>query len=281
MRALWTAAGGTALTMLACLLAGAPSAARAQEKPAGEDAPERTPGERRAAAEDLFTHLDKNRDARLRGDELPAPSWLERFDRDGDDEITKKEMFTIVARGPGFDRLFVLRDPRARARSALRQFDQDKDGFVAAGEYPGNDKAFRKVDRNHDDRLEWKELVRLAEREIEDIRKRTKSPGRYDFLNLFDLDNDRRVSLNEYDGPARSFRKYDENGDGIVDYYEIYPNKRPKGMERVAPEDLNVIATLDANDDGRVGRDEWKGSQAAWKRLDRNGDGWITTADAR
>ena len=245
--------------------------------------PERTPEERHAAAEELFARMDKNRDLELKGDEIPKPAWLERFDRDGDDRISKKEMLEIVDRGPGLDRLFLLRDVRARARNALAQFDQDKDGLVSAEEYPGNDKAFKKADRNNDEQLEWKELLRLAEKELEDIQKRMKSPGRYDFLNLFDINGDRQVTANEYDGPARAFRKYDENADGVVDYYEIYPDKRPDQMEQRGPEpeDLNVIATLDANDDGRVGRDEWKGSEAAWKRLDRNGDGWITIADAR
>jgi Ca2+-binding EF-hand superfamily protein len=247
-----------------------------------QDKPKRAE-ERRAAAEELFERLDKNRDLALEGDEVPKPSWLERYDRNGDDKITKKEMLEIVDRGPGLDRLFLLRDIRARARNALAQFDQDQDGLVSLEEYPGDDKAFKKVDRNRDEQLEWKELTRLAERELDDIRKRMKSPGRYDFLNLFDINGDRKVTQREYDGPARSFRKYDENSDGTVDYYEIYPDRRPTEMEarRPEPEDLNVISTLDANDDGKVSREEWKGSAAAWKRLDRNNDGWITTADAR
>jgi len=235
----------------AALLAALSPAVRAQEAP---KAPERTPEERRKDAEELFARFDKNRDLTLKGDEIPAPGWLERYDRDGDDEITKKEMLEIVDRGPGYDRLFLLRDPRARARNAGNQFDQDKDGFVSAEEYPGDA-----------------------------LRRRMKSPGKYEFLALFDLNYDRQVTLAEYDGPTRAFRKYDENADGVVDFYEIYPERRPEAMERQGPEpeDLNVLSTLDANGDGRVGRDEWKGSAAAWKRLDRNGDGWITTADAR
>lgn len=255
-------------------------AARAQDEP---KAPERTPEERRKDAEELFARFDRNRDLALEGDEVPAPGWLERYDRDGDDEISKKEMLEIVDRGPGFDRLFLLRDPRARARNAANQFDQDKDGFVSAEEYPGDADVFERFDRNRDGKLEWKELLRLADEEIDDLRKRMKSPGKYEFLALFDLNYDRQVTLAEYDGPARAFRKYDENSDGVVDFYEIYPERRPEAMERQGPEpeDLNVLSTLDANGDGRVGRDEWKGSPAAWKRLDRNGDGWITTADAR
>jgi Ca2+-binding EF-hand superfamily protein len=259
----------------------APGLADHHEEPQKKAGP--SDEERREAALRFFQNLDKNRDNVVKGAEAPADWFLNRFDRDGDDTVTKKELVEIIDRGPGLDRLWILRDPRARALNARNQFDQDKDGLVAAAEYPGDAKVFKKMDRNRDDHLEWKELVRLATAEIEDIRKRAKSPGKYDLLPLFDLNYDRKVTAQEYDGPSRSFRKYDENGDGVVDEYEIYPERRPMNMEEVGPrpEDLNVISTLDSNEDGRVSREEWKGSQAAWKRLDRNGDGWITVADAR
>ena len=265
-------------TLLPLLLLAAVAAA--QEAP---PRPAPTPQERRATAEDLFARHDRNRDLRLAGVEIPDAGWLERFDRDGDDVIAKREMLHVVDRGPGFDRLFVLRDPRARARNARGQFDQDKDGLVSREEYPGDPRAFEKADRDRDGKLEWKELVRMAGQELEDIRRRTKSPGKYEFFELFDLNYDRLITLAEYDGPARSFRQVDENGDGVVEYYEIYPELRPDRMARARPEpeDLTVIATLDADGDGRVSRAEWKGSAAAWKRVDRNGDGWLTTADAR
>ena len=254
---------------------------RADEDAAGRAPP--TPEERRASAESIFKNLDKNRDLRLVGDELPAAAWLDRFDRDGDDEITKKEMLEIVDRGPGYDRLFVTRDPRARANNALAQFDQDKDGKVAKAEYPGDERTFEKADRNRDGFLERRELLRMAHDEIDDLRKRARSPGKYEFLGLFDLNGDRQVVQQEYDGPARTFRRLDENGDGVVDYYEIYPDRRPMEREEAPPqpEDITAQRALDTDEDGRVSRAEFKGTDAAWRRLDRNGDGWITAADAR
>jgi Ca2+-binding EF-hand superfamily protein len=47
------------------------------------------------------------------------------------------------------------------------------------------------------------------------------------------------------------------------------------------PEDLTILETMDKNKDGKVTREEFKGTDDAFKRLDKNGDGVITIADAR
>ena len=78
----------------------------------------------------------------MKGDESPADWFLNRYDKNGDNQVKKTEMLSIVDRGPGLDRLWLLRDPRARANNALRQFDQDKNGTVALSEYPGDKNTF-------------------------------------------------------------------------------------------------------------------------------------------
>ena len=235
--------------------------------------------ERLAALEKQFGTIDKSRDGKLRGEEIPK-GWLARFDRSGDDTVTKKEFLTVMARPEGFRRLLILRDVRARAMSAMR-FDRDKDGLVSSEEFAGDRNAFKKYDRNKDGHHEWKELLRQAGDQLDDLKKRAKNPSRYEMLDLFDLNYDRQITKAEYDGPSRAFRKYDENDDGVVDYYEA--TGRMMGGEAPAPtlEDANVIKSMDTNEDGRVSREEWKGTEAAWKRMDKNGDGWISIADAR
>ena len=275
----------TVILGVLCACMAVPALAQETKKKGWKKAGERTPEERRLQYEQLFARMDKNRNNVLKGDELPekqAIHWLNRFDRNGDDEIRKTEYMEIVDRGPGLDRLFITRDTRARVNDAMRQFDRDQDGVVTAEEYPGNKNVFKKADRNKNDQLDRKELARLANAELDDIRKKMKSPSRYEFLTIFDLNRDNQVTANEYDGPARAFRKFDENGDGTVGYYEIYP-ERMMDMEarKPEPQNMNVVTALDANDDGRVSREEFKGTPAAWKRLDRNNDGWITSADAR
>jgi len=271
---------GLALVLVAVPTVSNTAIAQEKGKPAKDS---RTPEERRAAAEKLFKKLDKNRNNSLSVDELPsAKPWLDRFDRNGDDVIRKKEMLTVIGRGPGLDRLFIVRDERARANNALSQFDQDKNGTVSAMEYPGNKNSFKRADRNKNDELEWKELIRMAADELDAIRKKMKSPSRYEFLIIFDLNGDRKISANEYDGPARTFRKFDTNSDGTVGYYELYPDRMMEMTKRKpAAEDMNIVGALDKNEDRRVSREEFNGTPAAWRRLDRNRDGWITSADAR
>jgi Ca2+-binding EF-hand superfamily protein len=141
---------------------------------------------------------------------------------------------------------------------------------------------FKGADRDKDGQLSPKELLRLAKEELESIEKQLKNPSRYDLRTLFDLNGDRQITSDEYDGPRRAFDEVDADRDGILSYDELYPERM---MERTPvkpqPEDKNVIESMDADADGRVSREEFKGTDAAWKRLDRNRDGYLTASDSR
>lgn len=242
--------------------------------------PQAKAAEAERAAAERFTKLDRSGDGSLRGAEAPE-GFLARFDRDGDDVITRAEYLEVLRRPERLRRLLPMRDARARAAQALRGFDADKNGSVAREEYPGADHVFRSADRNRDGALSAAELLALAHDELADVRKRMRSPGRTEFLTLFDLDGSNDVTHDEYDGPAASLRKFDTDDDGTVTYAELYPER----SERREPEErtagANAVAQLDKDDDGRVSRTEFPGSDAAWRRLDRNGDGWITVTDGR
>lgn len=234
----------------------------------------------------LFAARDKTRDGNLDPavDDIPA-AWLEVYDLDGSDKITKKEFMEIWTH-PVLEAAHPMRHPRPRARNALRQFDQDKNGLVEAAEYPGGETVIKRFDRDKDGALDFKELLALAEVELEGIRKQMKSANRYEFRQIFDLNYDGKIIRAEYDGPARTFSKFDENGDGEVTYYELYPERR-RDAERAAaeaskekPRTTTVLAAMDTDGDGRVSREEFKGTDAAWQRLDENRDGWLTGADA-
>jgi Ca2+-binding EF-hand superfamily protein len=270
----------------ALLFLAAPLAAGDEPMKDGKPAPDtRTKAEVAADAKDQFTRADTNGDGYLKGDEIPK-GWLERYDMDGDGRISRAEFMEISERPPKLRHLTPMRDPIARARFDMASFDKNKDGLIQKEEYPGDQVKFRAFDKNKDGALSLEEVTAMAEEEIAEIRKKMKNPNRYDFLVLFDSDKDNNVSLDEYDGPMDVFKKFDKDGDGVVTYDELYPEKmaeRMKKYEETAPrpEDLTILETMDKNKDGKVERSEFKGTDDAWKRLDRNGDGVITIADAR
>ena len=256
-----------------------------EEKPAAET---RSKGEILADAQKHFAQADANADGYLKGDEI-VKGWLERYDLDADGKISRTEFVEISTRPPKLRHPTPMRDAVARARQNMAFFDKNKDGIIQKDEYPGDQTKFREYDKNRDDALSLAETTAMAEEEIADIRKKMKSPNRYEFLTLFDSDKDNNVSLDEYDGPTAEFKRYDKDGDGVVTYEELYPEKMAEKMRKYdkgeamgpKPEDLSILETLDANKDGKVARDEFKGNDDAWKRLDRNGDGVVTIADAR
>jgi Ca2+-binding EF-hand superfamily protein len=265
--------------------AGALAASAALGDDAKPAADPRTKAEIEADAKEQFAHADANGDGVVKDAEIPK-GWLERYDVDFDGKIGRAEFLEVSRRPPKLRHPTPMRDPAARAKMVLASFDRNKDGVVELEEYPGDKVKFREFDRNKDDALSPPEILALAEEEIADIRRKMKSPNRYDFLVLFDSDKDNEITLDEYDGPMESFRKFDKDGDGKVTYDELYPERmaqRMKNAEEAGPraEGLNILETLDANKDGKVAREEFKGTEDAWKRLDRNGDGVITIADAR
>jgi Ca2+-binding EF-hand superfamily protein len=134
--------------------------------------------------------------------------------------------------------------------------------------------------------MDAKELLVLARDEIEDLQKQRKRPDRYNFLTLFDIEDDRRVTLEEYaflHGPERQFREFDTDSDGVVTYEEIIDYRTERERRRdadAANRPRSVWDIHDADKDGRVSVEEFGGGEAVFRRLDKNRDGYLTPADA-
>ena len=88
-----------------------------------------------------------------------------------------------------------------------------------------------------------------------------------------DKNNDGVITRAEWSGNDQSFREHDTNGDGILSGDEVRP-----GGEAILGQGRSLVRfdQADRNGDGRIARDEWTGTAAAFNRVDRNGDGVIT-----
>ena len=265
---------------------------------------------------ETFATLDANGDGKLSEQELPLKDGYVAVDADRDGTISKEECLRALKLFDGaggskkpmageeftaWAKKRITIDPRfnAEARRAqfLENFDRDpKDGKIQRKEYAGadGDKVFRDFDVTKDGALDERELLGLAKDQISDLEKSRRRPNRQNFLVLFDMDDDRRVTRDEYAflrGPASAFTELDDDADGVVTYeeliYETTLKKNNRGKRREGdapaeappPEKHDVWYLYDKDKDGRVTTEEFAGGDAVFRRLDRNRDGYLTAAD--
>lgn len=106
-----------------------------------------------------------------------------------------------------------------------------------------------------------------------------KDPARA-WLARWDTDKDHRVSKDEWlSGWQNFFSQADLNKDSALstDEARAFGEKmREEWKKRSAENQKRFFDTQDTNKDGKVSRDEFKGPEVAWKKLDQNGDGYVT-----
>jgi Ca2+-binding EF-hand superfamily protein len=270
---------------------------------------------------EAFDVLDADGDGFLSAPELPSAEVFKLLDADRDGKISPEETLRCVEAaddeeskrpqdpppipGPGAPasdtfaeraKRIVATDPRfdaeVRRDQFLQSFDRDpQDGKVEKKEYAGGevDRVFRDWDRDRNGSLDAREALGLAKEQIAELEKSRRRPTNQNFMLLFDLDNDRQVTREEYAflrGPASAFRQRDADGDGVVTYEEsIYQASRRAGYKAKTgegeppPAKRTAWDLYDKDGDGRVTPAEFAGGEAVFRRLDRNRDGALTPAD--
>lgn len=87
-----------------------------------------------------------------------------------------------------------------------------------------------------------------------------------------DRNGDGVITRAEWRGNDRSFRNHDWNGDGVLSGAEVAPG----GQVEREDLDRSLFGHLDRNDDGRLSRAEWGGTDVSWREMDTNHDGVVT-----
>ena len=162
----------------------------------------------------------------------------------------------------------------------FRGMDTNSDGVIARREWRGSAESFRVHDWNRDGVLSGDEVRPGAGRRDGGLEDQDFDPAGDDHFpawseaafSSLDHNRDGRIAPNEWHGDVETFRRADRNRNGTLSSAEF--------LATGADEDRDDrFGDLDANADGRVDRDEWHGSVAAFNALDRNGDNGLSRAE--
>jgi EF hand len=166
-----------------------------------------------------------------------------------------------------------------RQPTRLSGLDRDGDGVITRAEWRGNDRSFEVHDWNGDGVLSGDEVEPSGRRagwsndqggELNDWTEAR-------FRDL-DRNDDRRITRNEWTYSAAGFSRADHNNDGVITLSEFlgdsgygphYGDGRPG----------DTFDGLDTNRDGRVSRNEWRCGEVAFRAIDRDGDGFLSSAE--
>ena len=244
----------------------------------------------------MLYHLDKNKDGTITQDEAGEGTWdrvLSRMDADGDGKVTPGEL----AKGR----------PGAGGREGARGREQGQEGRKAEQGRRDPGEWMKRMDANGDgflvadevDEQMWNHLQqadtdgdgKVSAAELTEIRKRAGSAGRPGgggkvdpkrMMERLDKNGDGAISQGEVDeGTWRHFGRADKNGDGNVSADELetmlQQRRGPGGGMRRDP--ARMVKHLDTDGDDMLSRDEWKGPQEAFDKIDLDSDGYLTAEE--
>lgn len=154
------------------------------------------PSDPAGEAEWFIQRFDSDGDGQVTADEFPGdPDRFDDLDINGDGVLDGTELSRRPPQGP----------PDADA--LLARFDADGDGVLSSAEFPGPADRFKQLDADGDGFLSAGEL---------NAADAGPGPRHNGGFENDDVDQDGRVSREEFNGPADLFDRLDTDGDGYI-----------------------------------------------------------------
>ena len=220
------------------------------------------------SAEARFRSMDLNNNGYISRSEWRGESVsFDVVDRNRDGRITMDEYLNQSAYGTG--------DLEWR----FGQLDRNHDGVINRGEWRGERLSFDAVDRNGDNRVTLDEYVNQGT-DGYDNGYGSASGGMQARFEQMDRNRDGVLSRGEW-RDSTPFRQVDRNNDGVVTLRE-YLNasvvyEQPSGYDQYGTSGSTAFRDLDRNGSGYIERREWPYDLTEFDRMDRNGDGRLST----
>ena len=210
-----------------------------------------------------FQGMDANRDGVITRQEWRGNDRSFRnHDWNGDGKLSGDEVRPGARRNPNWDDRDVetsIAYEGDRTSTRFRALDHDRNNRLSRLEWHATYETFSRLDRNRDNVLTLGEFTAADDDDPEDR-----------FGDL-DMNNDGRLSRDEWHGSAAVFTALDGNRDGVLTRAEAV------GSDSTAAPD--EFRSLDINNDGAIARNEWHWNAAAFDRLDANRDGRLVRGE--
>ncbi|NLO06943.1 MAG: hypothetical protein GX131_14045 [candidate division WS1 bacterium] len=191
------------------------------------------------------------------------------------------------------------RPDSANWQEYLEANDANGDGMISLEEFAAEDHVFIRIDADGDGLISREEAIAAEATRHQQQGTRGQFQATVDpaerwqrMLDHVDADKSGTVSQDEFSGPDHAFTRLDADGDGQLTEAEVLAaaprmQQRQDGEgggrgARLAPAERwqQMLSTWDADESGTISREEFRGQDHAFDRLDADANGQITEEEA-